>query len=177
MWKCLIIPLKLILLALLIALTVSSGIYRCLSNIFNYPVACIKSFFKIYSFFWISTYFDVYLRISYSFSLKYVFIYWISPYLTYSNSRITMLTTFATLFGVLLAIVAFQERIPAYLDIQLVSCLPQFLRSLLYTGLNRIDLSKSWITTWLEWIDEWSAMHSGHINFKQGLYVQKLVMG
>lgn len=61
-----------------------------------------------------------------------------------------MLTTFATLFGVLLAIVAFQERIPAYLDIQLVSCLPQFLRSLLYTGLNRIDLSKSWITTWLE---------------------------
>lgn len=69
-WKCLIMPLKLILLALLIALTVSSGIYRCLSNIFSYPVACIRSFFSTSNLFWISTYFDVYFLISYYFSLK-----------------------------------------------------------------------------------------------------------
>ena len=69
-WKCLIMPLKLIRLARLIALTVSSGMNRCLSSILSYPVACMRSFLRTSNFFWISTYLDVSLRISYYFSLK-----------------------------------------------------------------------------------------------------------
>ena len=51
------------------------------------------------------------------------------------------------MFGVLLAVVALQERIPAGLDLQLVSRLSQLLGGLLDAGLDRVDLSKSSVTT------------------------------
>lgn len=88
-WKWWIIPLKFNLLALVIAFTVYWGIYKFLSSIFIYELACKRSRFNDYNFFWISLYFDVSFLIYAYFSRKYAFIYKISPSLTYSNYFIT----------------------------------------------------------------------------------------